>query len=415
MDNMAKQEFAILVSDRKYRDYDPLEELKQLTKTAGAEVVDSIRFDFLSPTPNFFIGKGQAEKLRDLCIRKNANLIIFDQELSPVQQRNLEEITDTKVIDRTQLILDIFAQHAHSKEGEIQVQLAQLNYLLPRLTGKGTELSRLGGGIGTRGPGETQLEYDRRKIRRYVTTLNKRLKKISLHRELQREKRKENMTPLIVLVGYTNSGKTTLLNHLSSSNLPQGDKLFLTLDSVMRRIDIGNNQKVILTDTVGFIKGLPHQLIASFKSTLEEVNYADILVHVIDSTSLNAEEECKVVLKVLSELNTSEKPTVTALNKADKLTAEKTREIQRTFPDGIFISALNGYNMDMLKQKLSQLLQSRRQTMKFLIPFDRMDILSTIHKEGEIILKKFENYGVKVTASVPIILCGKFNKYKIKE
>lgn len=438
---MQEKELAILVSDRKHRNYpacqrtpasckaptlsgragrcsvsrDPQEELKQLAKTAGAEVVDCIKFDFLSPTPNFFIGKGQAEKLRDLCREKSANLIIFDCELSSAQQRNLEEITETKVIDRTQLILDIFAQHASSKEGEIQVELAQMNYLLTRLTGKGIELSRLGGGIGTRGPGETKLEYDRRKVRKHITLLNKRLKKISLHRELRREKRKENMIPLVVLVGYTNSGKTTLINRLASSNFPQGDKLFLTLDSVMRRIDIGNNQKVILADTVGFIRGLPHQLIASFKSTLEEVTYADILIHVMDSASVDVEGDLKIVVDVLEELHASDKLTVTVLNKEDELTLEGKREIQRLFPDGIFISALNGNNMGLLKNKLVQLLQSRRKLVKFSIPFERMDILSVIHSEGKIILKKFENDGVKVTAEISHALSGKLNQYKISE
>ncbi len=412
---MREKELAILVSAKKYRDYDPQEELKQLAKTAGAEIVDCIRFDFLSPTPNLFIGKGQAEKLRDLCEQKNSNLIIFDHELSPVQQRNLEEVTQTKVIDRTQLILDIFAQHASSREGEIQVELAKANYSLPRLTGKGIELSQLGGGIGTSGPGETKLEYDRRTIRGHITLLKKRLKKISLHRELQRKKRKEKMIPLVVLVGYTNSGKTTLINHLSSSNFPQGDKLFLTLDSVMRRIDIGNNQKVLLVDTVGFIRELPHQLIASFKSTLEEVNYADILIHVIDSASVNVEGDYKVVVNLLKELNVSDRPTITVLNKEDKLTVEGKREIQRFFPDGLFISGLNGNNMDLLKTKLLQLLPSRREVVKFLIPFNKMDVLSMIYNEGKIILKKFGNDGVKITAEIPPALSGKLNKYKISE
>ena len=410
---MKQKEFAILVSNRKERDYDPQEELKQLAKTAGAEVADCMKFDFTSPTPKFFIGKGQTEKLRDLCREKNANLIIFDKELSPVQQRNLEEVTETKVIDRTQLILDIFAQHATSKEGEIQVELAQMNYSLTRLTGKGIELSQLGGGIGTQGPGETKLEYDRRKIRKHITLLNNRLKKISLHRELQRKKRKENMIPLVVLVGYTNSGKTTLINRLASENFPQGDKLFLTLDSVMRRIDIGNNQKVIIADTVGFIRGLPHQLIASFKSTLEEVNYADILLHVIDSTGIDVKGDCKVAVNVLEELHALDKPIITALNKAEKLTAEKRRELQRIFPDGIFISALNGDNMELLKNMLFQLLQTRREIVKFSIPFDKMDVLSMIYNEGKIIDRQFEDDGVKVTAEIPSALSGKLNKYKI--
>lgn len=410
---MREKEFAILVSDKKYCNYDPQEELSQLAKTAGVETVDCARFDLSHPTANLFVGKGQADKLRDLCIEKNANLIIFDQELRPVQQRNLEEITQVRVIDRTQLILDIFAQHAKSKEGELQVEIAQMNYMLTRLTGKGIEFSQLGGGIGTRGPGEMQLEYDKRKIRKYITVLNKKLKKISAHRELKREKRKENMAPLVVLVGYTNSGKTTLINNLTSSNFAQGDKLFLTLDSVMRKIDVGNNQKAILADTVGFIKGLPHQLIESFKSTLEEVNYADILVHVVDSSSIDVERNYKVVTDILKELNASDKPTVTVLNKEDSLTAETKREIRRLFPDGIFISASKGNNIESLKAKLSQVLQSKREIVKFSIPFDKMNIVSIIHDQGKIITKEFTDDGIKITAEIPRALSVKLNQYKI--
>ncbi|MCK4905850.1 GTPase HflX [bacterium] len=413
--DMIEKELAILVSDKRYCNYDPIEELRQLAKTAGAETIDCARFDFSHPTANLFIGKGQVEKLRELCDEKNANLIIFDHELSPTQQRNLEEITQVKVIDRTQLILDIFAQRANSKEGELQVELAQINYLLTRLTGKGKELSQLGGGIGTRGPGEMKLEYDKRKIRKYITILNKRLGKISMHRELKREKRKENMIPLIVLVGYTNSGKTTLTNTLSSSDFAQGDKLFLTLDSIMRKIDVGNNQKAIIVDTVGFIKGLPHQLIASFKSTLEEVNYADILVHVIDSSSIDIEENYKVVTDILKELNALDKPTVTILNKEDKLTANDKKELQRIFPKGIFISAANGDNIESLKNKLFQLLQEKREIVEISIPFDKMNILPMIHEQGKIIAKEFKNNGVRITAEIPRTLSWKLDPYKKKK
>jgi GTP-binding protein HflX len=287
--------------------------------------------------------------------------------------------------------------------------------MLTRLTGKGMGFSQLGGGIGTRGPGEMQLEYDKRKIRKYITALNKKLKKISSHRELKREKRKENMDPLIVLVGYTNSGKTTLINNLASSNFAQGDKLFLTLDSVMRKIDVGNNQKAILADTVGFIKGLPHQLIESFKSTLEEVNYADILVHVIDSSNIDVERNYKVVTDILKELNASDKPTVTVLNKEDSLTAETKREIRRLFPDGIFISASKGNNIESLKAKLSQMLQSEREIVKFSIPFDKMNIVSIIHDNGKIITKEFINNGIKITVEIPRALSVKLNQYKIKK
>jgi len=421
---MTEKESAILVSDKKYLNYpsgaklagrDPQEELKELANTAEIETADYITFDLSHPTANLFIGKGQAEKLRELCIKKNVGLIIFDRELSPTQQRNLEEIMQVKVMDRTQLILDIFAKHAKSKEGELQVELARMNYILTRLTGKGIELSRLGGGIGTRGPGEMQLEYDRRRIREHITRLKKKLDKISLHRELKRQKRKENAVPMIVLVGYTNSGKTTLINKLSSSNFEHGDKLFLTLDSVMRKIDLGNNQKAVLVDTVGFIKGLPHQLIESFKSTLEEVNYADILVHIIDSSSVDIKGNYKIVTDILKELDVSDKPIVTALNKEDIIDAGTKRDLKRLFPEGVFISAAKGTNVENLKLKLSQALKSKREMAKFSIPFDKMNIVSIIHEQGKIIKKEFTEAGIKITAEIPIALSKKLKRYKIKK
>jgi GTP-binding protein HflX len=430
---MKQEESAILVLDKKERSHrlpvnsNPFshvideqadncekEELGQLAKTAGAKPLACIRFDFSRPSANLFIGKGQAEKLNQLCREKNASLIIFDCELSPVQQRNLEEITQVKVINRTQLILDIFALHAKSKEGELQVELAQVNYMLTRLTGKGVELSRLGGGIGTRGPGEMKLEYDKRIIRKHTTLLKKKLGKIALHRELKREKRKENMVPLIVLVGYTNSGKTTLINNLAAADFEQGNKLFLTLDSVMRKIEVGENQKAVIVDTVGFIQGLPHQLIESFKSTLEEVNYADILVHVIDASSQDIEKKNKVVIDIINELDASDKPVITVLNKEDMLDNEKKDEVKALFSNGIFISASKGSNIEQLKAEISRILKTKRIIAKFLIPFDKMNIVSAIHEQGRIISKKFTENAVKIEAEIPRVLSAKLEQYKIR-
>src|SRR4030065_2315235 len=296
-----------------------IEELKNLAFSAGAEVEDVLYSRHDKPDPKYFIGKGKLEEARIIVESKNIELVIFDDEITPTQQRNLQLKLNTKVIDRTALILDIFAQRAHSSEGKLQVELAQLNYLLPRLTGKGVELSRLGGGIGTRGPGETKLEVDRRKIRKRISLLKNKIYQIGIQRDTQRQRREERNVFQIALVGYTNSGKTTLLNSTSDSNAYVEDRLFSTLDSTTRKLKIYHNSDVLISDTVGFIEKLPHQLIASFKSTLEEVKRSDLLLLVIDISKPDFENNIYSVKEVLKEIEVGQKPIVLVFNKIDKI------------------------------------------------------------------------------------------------
>ena len=407
------RELAILVGEKIPHQTNSLEELSQLADTAGADVALCKEFTTKKPTAKYFLSKGQIEALAEIVSNTQANLVVFDQELTSTQQRNIEEVVGTKIIDRTQLILDIFAQHAFTQEGKLEVELAQLNYLLPHLTGKGVELSRLGGGIGTRGPGETKLEYDRRRIRNRITHLNKKLKKVSRQRDIQRQRRIKNMLPMIALVGYTNSGKTTLINKLSGADLPAGDALFMTLDSRMRKIMLPENQKALLIDTVGFIKRLPHQLVASFQSTLEEVRYADTLIQVVEASSPDLEQKERVVRKILEELNASDKPMVTVLNKTDLLSVEERRQVKRILPEGIFISATKGEGIDRVKERLSQILQERREELQLFLPQMNINLLPFLYNEGKVLEEEHGPQGVKIRVSVSPEIAGKLKRFRI--
>ena len=320
-------EKAILVgihsSDVKSHELDSsFSELKFLAVTAGAQVIHQIIQEKKTPDPAYFIGKGKVYQLKEICENEKIDLVVFNNDLKPIQQRNLEKIVEKKIIDRTGLILDIFAARARTKEARLQVELAQLNYLLPRLTGKGVLLSRLGGGIGTRGPGEQKLEIDRRRIYRKISFLKNAINAVKNHRFLQRESRREIPVPIVAIVGYTNVGKSTILNKLTSSNVYVQDKLFATLDPTTRKLILPNKQEVFLTDTVGFIKNLPHHLVSAFHATLEEVAEADILLNVSDITSEEVEIEMKAVDKVLTELDSNNKPTIMVFNKIDKLDSD---------------------------------------------------------------------------------------------
>jgi GTP-binding protein HflX len=300
-----------------------LEELKRLAETAGAEVLSSTHQKREKPDPKYFIGKGKVEEIKGLIHSLGSNLIIFDHELSPSQERNLEEALEIKVIDRTELILDIFAQHAHSKEGKIQVELAQAEFLLTRLTGHGVLLSRLGGGIGTRGPGETKLEVDRRRIRKRISILKKEIKHLQAERQIRREKRKASKLKTAALIGYTNAGKSTLLNALAKADALVEDKLFATLDPTTRQLYLPQKDKsILLTDTVGFIQKLPHQLVDAFRATLEEVSEADLLLHTVDVSHPYFEDQISAVYTVLEELGCITKQIITVFNKKDKVRAE---------------------------------------------------------------------------------------------
>jgi GTP-binding protein HflX len=337
---------------------DSINELAELASTAGAEVVVKVIQRRNKPDPAYYIGKGKAEELAVLAITPHADVIIFDDELSPAQQRNLENILQRKVIDRTWLILDIFAARAASKEGKIQVELAQLYYLLPRLVGKGTSLSRLGGGIGTRGPGETKLEVDRRRIRKRISVLRKELEEIAKRRGLQRSTRSKSGLPLVSLVGYTNAGKSTLFNALTNSEVFVEDKLFATLDPTIRRRYLPSGKFILLADTVGFIRKLPHELIAAFRATLEEAANSDLLIHVVDASHPGKDEHCEAVEEVLNTLGISDKPIITCLNKIDLIPGSMERErIRLDHPGAVLVSAETGEGLDELLHAISNILE----------------------------------------------------------
>jgi len=330
-----------------------LEELKQLARTSGAKISGILTQNREKPDNRYYIGEGKLEELKNLCAATSADLVIFDHEISPSQIRNLEDFLGIKVIDRTELILDIFAQHAHSREGVLQVELAQSEFQLTRLTGHGVSLSRLGGGIGTRGPGETKLEVDRRRIRRKISELKKELEAVKKNRRLLREKRKSSNVLTGAIVGYTNSGKSTLLNSLARANVLAEDKLFATLDPVTKRVYLPDGRIILLTDTVGFIQNLPHQLIDAFRATLEEVVEADFLIHVVDSSSPYMEDQIESVYKVLEEIGAITKNVLTVFNKIDK--EKPPKNIIKKFDPSVCISALyrTGFE-DLTKALLKQ-------------------------------------------------------------
>jgi len=329
-----------------------LDELRELAVSAGARIIDEVTQQRDRPDPATFIGKGKVEQLREQVLLEGVDVVIFDEELSPSQAKNLEEALDTKVVDRTGLILDIFGRRARTKEGKLQVELAQLEYRLTRLTGYRDYMSRLGGGIGTRGPGETKLEMDRRQIRHRISTLRRDIEQIRKHRQLHRERRRKDQLPLVSLVGYTNAGKSTLFRALSKEETLVSSRLFSTLDTLIRRIQLGRNFPILISDTVGFIRKLPHQLVSAFRATLEEVVEADLILHVIDVSDRDREEKQQVVLDVLKEIGAGDHPMLTVYNKADLASAEG--DILARPADGILVSAVTGENLDRLVSEISQ-------------------------------------------------------------
>lgn len=342
---------------------DDLDELAQLTKTAGATVCGRLTQARLQPEPRLFLGSGKVQELALLVQEIGANLIVVDWELSAHQQQNLENAAGVKVIDRTELILDIFAQRANTREGKLQVELAQLQYLFPRLIGKGISLSRLGGGIGTRGPGETKLEVDRRRLRTRINLLEKETLRIRSYRDTQRRKRISEGMPVVALTGYTNSGKSTLLNALTKSEALVEDKLFATLDPATRRTVLPDNSPVLLTDTVGFIKKLPTTLIAAFGATLEEVSVADVLMHVVDASHPNVLEHISSVHDVLSELGANDKPMITVLNKADQARMEDLNWLSEQLPNPVIVSAKERTGLGRLMEKVQEVLKSMQKEL----------------------------------------------------
>ncbi|MFC4101089.1 GTPase HflX [Paenibacillus xanthanilyticus] len=384
------QDRAILVSlitnEVKRASGDPehsLQELVNLAETAGVLVLTSLTQNKETPDSKWFIGKGKVEEVRAAAEELNATTVIFDQELSGAQVRNLEEALDLKIIDRTQLILDIFAQRAKTREGIIQVELAQLSYLLPRLSGHGKNLSRLGGGIGTRGPGESKLETDRRHIRDRISDLKGQLEEVVRHRTLHRERRKKSGVIQVALVGYTNAGKSTLLRELTNADVYVENQLFATLDPTSRNLKLPSGKEIVLTDTVGFIQNLPTDLIAAFRATLEEVNEADLVLHVVDSSSPMRNEQMAVVDRILGELGASGKPQITVYNKIDLCVADGSELLPASSGDAI---AMNAYDADD-RGRLLDLVQSKvtGATRTFLFPAERGDLVALAHRAGEVI------------------------------
>lgn len=409
-----EQDRSILVGLNSYgEDISSLDELEQLAHTAGAIVIEKIVQNRKVPDPTTYIGKGKAEELSLLCKSKDANIVIFDDELNPSQIRNLEDIIGVRIIDRTALILDIFAGRAISREGKLQVELAQLKYRLPRLTGMGIILSRLGGGIGTRGPGETKLETDRRHIHRRIRDIEKDLERVRDRRQALRERRGRNRIPVVALAGYTNAGKSSLMNALTGSHVLVEDKLFATLDPVSRGIDLPNGQEVLLIDTVGFIDKLPHDLIEAFKSTLEEAVYADLLLHVVDSTSPNITEEMAVVEHLLESLG-CDQTIITVYNKIDLLDDQEQSTLPIKKPSA-YISAINGTNLVELTEVIAENLPIKRHRIKLLIPYTEGQVLSQIHEQGQILKEEYREEGTLIFAELDSVSYGRFVKYQLDD
>ena len=384
-----------------------LDELEELAKTVGAEVEARVTQRRETPDSATFIGSGRLREIKNFCADNDVDLLIFDSELTPSQQRNIEDITDVRVVDRTQLILDIFAARARSGEGKLQVELAQLKYLLPRLGGKGTSMSRLGGGIGTRGPGETQLETDRRHIRRRIDKLSAELKELEERRSYARDRRKKDSVQVGAIVGYTNAGKSTLLNLLTGADVLAEDKLFATLDPTSRAIELPDGRSLLLVDTVGLIRRLPHHLVEAFKSTLEESACADIIIHVYDVSDPEAAEKADVTLKTLADLGAAEIPVVTVLNKCDLLT-ENIPEDDST----VKISAKKAQGIDRLLQVVAANLPETAKRMKLLLPYDKAGFTAKLRENGKVFTEEYTETGVLVDALVDQMLIKQMSQYE---
>ena len=391
---------------------DSLAELAELANSAGAEVVETVTQKLQKPTAPYYIGKGKAESIKDSLQRQDITSVIFDDELSPAQGRNLENLLARKVLDRTQLILDMFAQRARSREGRLQIELAQLQYLLPRLTRMWHHLSRQTGGIGTRGPGETQLEVDRRRVQERIARLERELESVRKTRAVQRQGRKRHQWPVASVIGYTNAGKSTLLNLLTGADVVAENRLFATLDPTTRSFVLPNKQRVLLTDTVGFLRKLPHTLIESFKATLEEVSEADLLIHVVDLSHPRVDEQMEAVATVLKELDAFGKQTLIVFNKIDNLSSRELAEnYLKRFPDSVAISARTGEGVNNLVQALQAALSAWRLRSRFKIPASESALIAEIHRVGHVLELRYEDNDVLIVAHVPPELAKKLERY----
>ena len=388
-----------------------LEELEALLETAGGFCTGKVLQNRHTPDPHSFIGEGKAQEVRMLVEATESTMVVFDNELSAGHIRALEEIMGVTVLDRSALILDIFAQRAKTKEGRLQVELAQYQYLLPRLSGMGKSLSRQGGGIGTRGPGETKLESDRRHIRERINRLQQELQQVRQVRGVQRERRMKNSVPVVAIVGYTNAGKSTLLNQLTGAGIPANNRLFDTLDTTSRQLSVSDNLDVILSDTVGFIAKLPHHLVDAFRATLEELEYADLLLHVIDSADPNREEHIAVVESLIAKLAKPETPVLRCYNKAELVDATEIPIGDDVVP----ISAKTGAGMDRLLQSIEKALGHSRYHVLLCIPYSQGGLVDTLHKNAQVLSVDYTGDGIVVDAILDPILYGKLRENILKE
>ena len=388
-----------------------IEELEALLETAGGFCTGKVLQNRPTPDPHSFIGEGKAQEVRMLVEATQSNMVVFDNELSPGNIRALEDIIGVTVLDRSALILDIFAQRAKTKEGRLQVELAQYKYLLPRLSGMGHSLSRQGGGIGTRGPGETKLESDRRHIRERINRLEEELEQVRKVRSVQRERRMKNSVPVVAIVGYTNAGKSTLLNHLTGAGIPANNRLFDTLDTTSRQLTVSDNLDVILSDTVGFIAKLPHHLVNAFHATLEELEYADLLLHVIDSADPNREEHIAVVDKLIAKLAKTDTPVLKVYNKADLVSFED-------LPGGrdiVHISAKRGMGMENLLKAIETALGHARHHVLLRLPYSMGGMVDILHSGAKVNSVEYTDEGMEIDAILDDILYGRLKQYIIQE
>ena len=388
-----------------------LDELEDLLETAGGFCTGKILQNRHTPDPHSFIGEGKALEVKMLAEATESNMVVFDNELSPGNIRALEEIIGVTVLDRSALILDIFAQRARTKEGRLQVELAQYKYLLPRLSGMGASLSRQGGGIGTRGPGETQLESDRRHIRERINRLEEELEQVRKVRAVQRERRMKNSVPVVAIVGYTNAGKSTLLNKLTGADIPANDRLFDTLDTTSRQLRVSDDLDVILSDTVGFIAKLPHHLVNAFHATLEELEYADLLLHVIDASDPQLEKHIAVVNRLISKLAKPETPVLKVYNKVDRVYYE---DIPRG-KDIVAISAKKGMNMDGLLKAIENALARSRHHVLLRLPYSMGGTVDTLHSNAKVKTVEYTAEGIEIDAVLDDILYGRLRDYVVEE
>ncbi|HEX2178476.1 MAG TPA: GTPase HflX [Actinomycetota bacterium] len=406
-----------------------LDELAQLAATAGAETVDRFLQSRPSPDPATYVGKGKAQEIVERARQLKATAIVFDDELHPAQGRNLEDVAGVnplapdalKIIDRTGLILDVFAQHAHSAEGKLQVELAQINYMVPRLRGWGEVMSRIGGSgggggaagpsLGTRGPGETKLEIDRRAISRRLKKVKEELKEVERTRKVKNRQRQRVGAQQISLVGYTNAGKSTLLNAFTGAGVLVENKLFSTLDPVSRKLELPDGRQAVLTDTVGFVRKLPHQLVEAFKSTLEQTIHADLLLHVIDASQPDPRDHIRAVDEVLMQIGAGDVPRILAMNKSDGLDGDARRRLQSQFPDALFISALKGEGLEELLEAVAQRLAASQTIAEFVVPYDSGEIRSQLHELGEVQAETAAEDGWRLTVKAPRSVLGRFGDY----